>query len=404
MNLADMLSYADIGQLSRIATTYRCECNGHSKNELIQSILQAVGRREVFEAQIGSMKLEDLRFMNSLLFDPRDAFSLEELIARVQQSKFGDVQPVPESSAHPTAQAKDAKTKRTGTKRTKAAKNQPIPETGPRETISRFKQYGWLFNGFTGPNRYLFQLPADLKIRFRETLERKFSAQLSYADDDPQAYRDEQQLLGSDVSEMLTFIYQNEVQLTSEGAMYKRGVLQIIDRLGVRELLPARGEWRFGYGRRMKEYPNRMSFIYDYCYFNGWISETGLVLSLTSEGMKRQAELRPEQPDKLYRFWLRLYKNAIPNLRSLVHWIDKLSTRWVSADSLKHALTPFIKPYYYDNAETIFEQRLSGMMLHLGLIRIGEHHELGRVIRMTPLGRAVIAGLNLEDEEAIVLD
>ncbi|UVI32410.1 hypothetical protein [Paenibacillus spongiae] len=404
MNLADMLSYADIGQLSRIATTYSCECNGHSKNELIQSILQAVGRKEVFEAQVGSMKLEELRFMNSLLFDPRDSFSLEELIARVQQSKFGepqtDAEPVKAQGAH----AKEPKAKRPGSKRTKAAGSEAAPETGPRATITRFKQYGWLFNGFSGPNRYLFQVPADLKIRFRETLERRFMGQLTYAADDPQAYRDEQQLLGCDVSEMLTFIYQNDIPLTAEGAMYKRSVLQIIDRLGVKEMLPARGEWRFGYGRRMKEYPNRMAFIYDYCYFNGWITETGPSLALTSEGMQRQAQRRPEQPDKLYRFWLRLYKNAVPNLRSLVHWIDKLSPRWVSAESLKNTLSPFIKPYYYDNAETIFEQRLSGMMLHLGLIRIGEHNELGRVIRMTPLGRAVIAGLNLEDEEAIVLE
>ena len=56
---------------------------------MIQSILSTVNRRDVFEAQISAMKLEDLRFINSLLFDARDAFSLEELVARVQQSKFG---------------------------------------------------------------------------------------------------------------------------------------------------------------------------------------------------------------------------------------------------------------------------------------------------------------------------
>lgn len=34
MNFADMLGYADIAQLSRIADVYQCECNGHSKRML----------------------------------------------------------------------------------------------------------------------------------------------------------------------------------------------------------------------------------------------------------------------------------------------------------------------------------------------------------------------------------
>ncbi|UUZ79431.1 hypothetical protein LJK88_30305 [Paenibacillus sp. P26] len=71
MNLADMLSYADIHDLSRIADTYQCECNGHSKNELIQSILSTVGRKEVFQRQVDALSIEDIRFLNSLLFDPR---------------------------------------------------------------------------------------------------------------------------------------------------------------------------------------------------------------------------------------------------------------------------------------------------------------------------------------------
>jgi hypothetical protein len=403
MNLADMLSYADIGQLSRIAATYRCECNGNSKNDLIQSILSAINRREVFDAQIGSMRLEDLRFINSLLFDPRDAFSLEELIARVQQSKFGNVSEesgfsapiaVPESVAG-TPQKK-------GSKRSKAAKNQPEAETGPRATISRFKQYGWLFNGYSGSNRYLFQVPADLKDRFKAAFEKRFSAQAVYADGEPQAYRDEQQLICDDVRNLLTFIHHNEIPLTSEGAMYKRSILLVLDRLGVKEQLPGRGEWRFGYGRRMKDYPNRLSLLYDYCYYNGWLSESGDLLTLTAEGEERQALIAPESPDKLYRFWLRLYKGPIPNIRALVHWVDKLAKNWVTAESLKEALTPFIKPYYYDSPETIFQQRIVGMMMHLGMLRIGEHGESGQVLRMTPLGRSIVAGLNIEDD-AIVL-
>ena len=322
MNLADMLSYADIGQLSRIATTYHCECNGNSKNDLIQSILSTVNRRDVFEAQISAMKLEDLRFINSLLFDVRDAFSLEELVARVQQSKFGASPAEMEPAAAVPNDKAGVKKK---PKRTKASKEKPVPESGPRETISRFKQYGWLFNGYSGSNRYLFQVPADLKERFKAAMERRFVSQVSYADGEPDAYRDEQLLMGDDVRQLLNFVHHNEIPLTSEGVMYRRSVLQILELFGVKEQLPARGEWRFGYGRRIKDYPNRLSLLYDYCFYNGWIAETNTVLALTVSGRERQALQLPEQPDKLYQFWIRLYRGPIPNIRSIVHWIDKLS-------------------------------------------------------------------------------
>src|SRR5690554_6862625 len=88
MNLSDMLSYADIEQLSSIANHYQCVCNSNSKNELIQSILFAINNREVSEQLIESSSLEDLRFLNSLLFDQRNLFSLEELIARVELTRF----------------------------------------------------------------------------------------------------------------------------------------------------------------------------------------------------------------------------------------------------------------------------------------------------------------------------
>ncbi|GGD69081.1 hypothetical protein [Paenibacillus nasutitermitis] len=400
MNLADMLSYADIGQLSRIATTYQCECSGNSKNELIQSILSTVNRREVFETQIGSMKMEDLRFINSLLFDPRDSFSLEELIARVQQSKFNKT-----DSAQQKADTPERPAATDGKKPAKKSKKTPesVTESGPRETISRFKQYGWLFNGYAGPNRYLFQVPSDVKERFKETLGKKFLSQAVYAEEEPHAYRDEQLIMGEDVKHFLDFVYHNEIPLTSDSAMYKRSLIQIMDRFGVKEDFPARGEWRFGYGRRMKDYPNRMSLIYDYCYFYGWLSEADSLLTLTPSGKERQAMRMAEPSDKLYRFWLRLYKGAIPNIRALTYWIDQLSHKWVMSTSLQSVLTPYIKPFYYDQPETILEQRLIGMMMHMGLLRIGEVPSKGQVIRMTPMGRSIVAGLSIEDD-AIVLN
>ena len=196
MNLAEMLGYADIAQLSRIAVTYRCDCNGHSKHELIQSILAAVGRREQLDAQIDSLTIEDLRFLHSLLFDARDAFSLEELIARVQASRFdagsraADT-PVAAIAPEPASEAAPGKRKRKAAS-AKAEPPKPASTPGPRDTIARFKHYGWLFNGISGTNRYLFHVPSDLKARFREALTRRFEAALEYGGE-PRVFRDEQE-------------------------------------------------------------------------------------------------------------------------------------------------------------------------------------------------------------------
>lgn len=390
MNLSDMLGYADIQQLSRIADVYRCECNGHSKNDLIQSILSTVSRNDVFEAQISSMKLEDLRFLNSLLFEARNSFSLEDLLARVQQSRFGEevIQPEPETLKK--------------TKKTKKKAAEEVKPLSPREMIAKFKHQGWLFNGFSGPSRYLFQVPNDLKARFRDTLAKRFAADLRYTEEPP-VYRDEQMLIHDDISHLLHYLYHNEVQLTADGSMYKRFTLQLLDKFGVQEELPAKGAWRFGYGRHFNQYPNRFSFIYDYCYYAKYINENQTLLNITGLGEERMLGKPAGEAEQVYRFWLKLYKGPITHLLSLVHWINALAVEWVTVESLRKVLVPFIKPYYYDDANTILEQRIMSMMVHLGLLRLGEHPMHGAIVRMTKAGRSVVSGISLDDLETVGL-
>jgi hypothetical protein len=192
--------------------------------------------------------------LNSLLFEPQASYSLEDLIARVQQSRFGAT-PVQSEPAAPV------KTKR-------GKKNVvPAPPPSPREMIAKFKHQGWLFNGISGPGRYLFQVPADLKSRFRDTLARRLATDLEFTEEPP-FYRDEQTLMEDDVTQLLHYIYHNEVQLTADGSMYKRFTLQLLSLFGVQEELPAKGEWRFGYGKYFNHYPNRFSLIYDFCAAN----------------------------------------------------------------------------------------------------------------------------------------
>jgi hypothetical protein len=370
MNLADMLSYADIHELSRIARTYECECNGHSKNELIQSILSTVGRRDVFEERVESLSLEDIRFLNSLLFDSRSSFSLEELVARVQQTKF--------------------------------VKNED-EGWNPRDMITRFKQLGWLFNGYSQQTKYLFQVPNDLKKRFCDVLAKKFQMRLETLPHDPGVYRDEQRLIADDISHFLHYVNGNDVALAADNSMYKRTLGQILDRLSVREEQVGKTAFRFGYGRMFKEYPNRFSLIYDYCYFNGLIAEGNQMLTLTEAGKERLENGKREDLTAIYRFWLRLYKNPIPNVQSIVQWVDRLARTWVTAASLAEVLCPLVRPFYYDTSESIFEQRILQMMMHLGLLRIGEDESVGQVVQMTKLGSSVIQGTYVEEEDKVPL-
>ncbi|WP_409346623.1 hypothetical protein [Paenibacillus sp. MBLB4367] len=369
MNLADMLCYADIHELSRIAQTYKCECNGHSKNELIQTILSAINRRDIFERQMTELTEEDVRFLNSLLFDSRNSFSMEELLARASMSKW---------------QQEDGQ------------------KANSRDMIVKFKRNGWLFNGYLQQTKSLFQLPDDLKRRFDDVLTVQFRKSVQELEEAPGVYRDEQQLLLGDILHFLRYVLEQDIPLSTEGFMYKRHLQQIMERLSIAEEPVAKTAWRFGYGRRYREYPIRLSFIYDYCFYHGLIAETGDSLTITDLGRSRLATGQKEPLTEIYRFWLRLYKGPISNIRSIVYWLDKLASRWVTVESLGGVLYKLIRPYYYDSSESILEARILQMMMHIGLIRIGEDETHGKVVQVSKLGSSVIAG-SYTEEEAIDL-
>ncbi|MDO7905049.1 hypothetical protein Q5741_01315 [Paenibacillus sp. JX-17] len=352
MNLAEMLTFADIGQLNRIAAHYQCDCKRNSKHELIQSILIALGQREFFEEQVRLLTLPQLRFLNQLLFDGRHFFSLEDLQAVARHSMD------------------EEQGKLTGT---------------PRDMITLFTKSGWLFNGTAGSNRYLFQVPGDLKERLRYVLRERFRHQTAAADE-PTVYREEHHLLAEDLQLMLQFVNNHEIPLNSEGMMYRRQQQMLMEHLHIQEPLIAKGGWRFGYGRSFKDYPDRLALLYDFAVHHKWLTERGGTLKLT-EAARDEADRNPEEKMiQLFRFWLKLYKGAIPNLVSLVYWVGESSRSWVLTESLMDSVGILIKPFYYDKPHDILHKRLLHMMLHLGMVRIGELPGCGTAVQMTAWG------------------
>ncbi|GAB6990287.1 hypothetical protein [Paenibacillus pini] len=359
MNLADMLTYADIGQLTTIASHYACQCKRNSKHDLIQSILVTLNRREFIEQQVNSISVADLRFLNAILFDKRGLFSLEDIIAVVKQTSFDD------DNIELRIESKSKET--------------------PREAIARYKRSGWLFNGMTSSTKYLFQMPNDLKERFRIELGAALSRQICRTGEPP-VYREEQGLCAEDLLLFLRYIKQQSIELNQEFIMYRRTQQQIMDMFHVQESLVVKGGFRFGYGRMYSAYPDRLALLYDYAYQQGYIDENGNMLTLTALGLEVAETGKKENMLHMFRFWLKLYKGAIPNLSSLVYWTSECCRDWVTVSSLHDSLRYLIKPYYYDTAESILNQRVLGMMMHLGLIRIGESPLHGKVIRMTTWG------------------
>jgi hypothetical protein len=405
MNLAEMLCYADIAELKRIADAYDCPSSSHSKNELIQTILSTIQRRDIMESRVGQISGSDLRFLNSLVFENRSAYSLEELKARALEP---DAPRTGQTAGHSVAvtipvapAASEGRRKRLRGKQTEEAPPPPGPEEKARMSISRFKNYGWLFNGFSQQTRTLFQVPEDVKSRLCEALERRYQASLLHLDE-PQAYRDERSLLAGDVVHFLRYVREQDIPITSEGVMYKRQLAQAMERLSVEEALPTRAGWRFGYGRHFRDYPDRFSLLYDFVHYEGYIAELAEGrLTLTPEGLAIANGLVKPDPAQMYRFWLRLYKGAIPNLVSLAQWVSRLSGQWVTIASLSQVLLPLIRPYYYDEPKDILDKRILRMLMHLGVLRWGKTDDGIEAIEVTPQGRTLVAGQKLSFEDAI---
>ena len=346
-----MLTFADIDQLNRIATYYCCECAPNSKRELIQSILNTIGSSSLFEEQVKSLALCDLRFINTLLFDARRYFNLEELVAIARQCM-------------------DKKHKES--------------TVTSRDMIVHFMKRGWLFKGSTIQTTNLYQIPLDIKARCRVFIKKYVTSGLSYTGI-PAVYRDEHHLLAEDLHVFLDFVAQNHIPLNQQGMMYKRYQQQIMECLHVQEPLITRGGWRFGYGRSFRDYPDRYSLLYDYAYDLGWIKEQHGFLLLSELGKSRLDLNVEESMIHLFRFWLKRYKSAIPNVVSIVYWIYHCAQKWCTWDSLFQQIGVFVQPFYYDTSQQVFEKRIIKMLLHLGVIRIGE--KLGtKVIELTGWG------------------
>ncbi|GAB7387535.1 hypothetical protein BSNK01_13720 [Bacillaceae bacterium] len=372
MNLAELLTYSDIGQLNRLAHTYEIECNTNSKNELIQSILSSVKRRDRLQKHIRALGAEEFHFLLQLMLDNRTAFTLEDLHAKAK-------------AAYPAEAEKSTY----------------------RALVSRALKNGWIFPD-VGRFSSLFQVPSDLRQDIRNEIRTFLQERLAFAEE-VKIYRDEGAAILEDLVIFLRYVRDYEPQVTNEGVIYRRHQQQLMELFAVPEELVPKGGWRFGYGRYFKDYPDRFSLIYDYCFFRGFIEEGPDRLRLADNGaiflaQFAQSGSRLHEWSPLIKFWMRLYKRPVAQLPLHVQLLQLLlADRWVREDALIRLLRPWVRPYYYDTPENIVTTRILKMMVHLGLLQRAETGA-EKAYRTAPPAEKLLAKVEAFSARAINLE
>lgn len=341
MKLAECLNASDIQTLRQIAETYQLECSKSSKNALIQSLMA-----HLWQAKEVWRTLDDRDYREivaQIMFDQRPFFSREEI--------FGII------------------------KRTIREEERRL-----EDLFHRLLKDGWIYQIGRATNQSYY-VPEDLRQRIR--------AQGSA--ESPVVYRDEGLALVRDTQTFLDYASQHVCKLTQEGVLYKRHLTAILQLLEIEEQ-PLPSGWRFGYGRRFHDYPDRFALIYDFCYDQQLVFEDVGALVVCSERMKEW--LRKEEKERLrelFLYWQQNYRSAIPTLPLILQKLGNiLQSGWVFADSIKPILWPHVPEYYYDSKEQILEKRICGMLVHLGLLCHGKMADDRSVLRLSELGKELI--------------
>ena len=348
MKLSEYLLNLDVADLRAIAGRYACDCNRHSKLDLVQTIHYEMLDSGNYERLFATLDREIFYVMTYLLFQPKAWFSLEELMGKgTLIQKLLDL------------------------------------KGSPKTWIARLVHSGWLF-----PVSTKFHIQYEIPEDFRPFLQQQFIRAWQRAFDLPDAeparltVRDEERSLLHDLKTWLHFVAEKRPPLTKEGVLHKRFQHQLMKKMRVAEQLVEGRPWRVGYGRRFPFYPHRFAFIYDFSYDRGWIREEPGGLDITEAGHAKLTDpsllFRVQQKD-CFHYWLKTYGKPLPTLPFLVHWMNAvLLQQWISTDKLYNAISPWISSYYYDDVPTIFRERIIQMLLHLGLIQIGVHAQSER--------------------------
>ncbi|KUO96855.1 helicase-associated domain-containing protein [Ferroacidibacillus organovorans] len=334
MRLLECLNDSDVSHLRKIALRHTLDCPLYSKNSLLQEITARFFEPSYWKQRQDHLSDEMIAAIQALALDRRDHLAPEEVLAIIKRTGLDR-----ETSLH---------------------------------TVTQLEDEGLLFRRRHQKDDG-YHCPQEVWDRIYKLTSEQLMSAIQVYSRDPEGYRDDGLSMARDAYALLGFVRTHEIRLTRSGTIFKRHQQQIISLFQVPEpLLDANVGWRFGYGRRFSDYPDRFALLYDHLYSRGCLAEQeDDQLTVNEEPARAYMSLREEErAEKLVRDYLHLYCAAIPNLRMIAKRIVELtSAKWVYAASLRMALLPFVTSYYYESPEVVLEKRIFAMFEYLGLLQ-----------------------------------
>lgn len=265
--------------------------------------------------------------------------------------------------------------------------------------LVRALQQGWIFARQERSLRPIYVIPDEVHALIRTYVLNSLRLKTVTRKDEPLLQRDETDAIVRDLHTLLDYVTHRDVLITTEGAMYKRHLQQLMELFEVSEDL-AVPKWRFGYGRRAHDYPDRLALIYDFAYHEGFLIETDGERLEVSTSMIEWRELSGrKQLQRILNFYLRLYRKPIPRLREIIELMRAFGEVWISASSLLDACSDMVSDFYYDSREVVWRSRILSMLTHLGVLRMGQDEDsMDEWFQMTKLGQELLT----EDEMNLV--
>lgn len=356
MKLAECLNSADIMTLRKVAEHYQFSCSRHSKMELIQEILYHFRSQSFLAENVPQWGQTASSALLRLAMDPRKSFSAEEIPAM-----FGCT----------------------------------IDDPPLQSALAE----GWLFANTHVNGRFMFFIPDELRTVLRDAAVDRHSVGLVTDVDGPLVFQDEAHAMARDLDVFLEYVSHHDVRLTVDGAMYKRNLTQVLQLLEVPEEPPS-DSWRFGYGRRFHEYPDRLALLYDFAYQSQLLRETDDGWLVTGNKVSEWLSMGPfERARQLLKCYISVYRRPILRLPLIIQLLCAVSPDWIRTDTMLSMLGDLVKDYYYDSREQVWNVRVLKMLTHLGVIRIGQDEASHTWFQITKLGQQLITPDDVEEHE-----
>ncbi len=323
MNLMDVLLFQDRTELRKLVKESDGSPNLNSKRELIEALYPKLASVEALKERYYKLSNDAKKIILHLCYDQKIFISREELNGFVPNLKGNEFLKV-------------------------------LEELIVNGLLFAFKQ-----GNFVLPKQVKNELIRCLQLEIQEN---SFIV--------PAAIESQKEItIVTDIFAFVDFVMEKPIPLTKSGSMYKKDFQAMMKEFAYKESLPDE-QWRFGYGRRFSQYPDRFSLIYDFCFSNGWISENFDVLTINSAVDDLFDMRMNDLMQAIVRFWHKLYRRPFPTVRLLHSLLVEalVEGEAVEEEFLLSTFAPFVNSYYFDTREDIISKRFLRMLLYLDVI------------------------------------